>query len=86
MRATHACISQGALDLVLSAPGVTVSAMMFITTILASLAFLMAYDANVFLVVAFFLFFGFIDCVYLSANLEKVGTAPPRPPSPLPWR
>ena len=50
--------------------------MMFITTILASLAFLMAYDANVFLVIAFFLFFGFIDTVYLSANLEKVGTLP----------
>lgn len=52
---------------------------MFITTILASLAFLVAFDTPVLYVLPFFLVFGFIDCVFLSANLFKV---PPPPPSP----
>ena len=52
--------------------GVALSAMMFITTILTSLVYLMVYDANVFLVLAFFFIFGFMDMVYLSANLNKI--------------
>ena len=46
--------------------------MMFITTILASLAFLMAFDIPVLYLLPFFLVFGFIDCVFLSSNLFKV--------------
>lgn len=57
-----------------NAYGLCVSAMMFITTILASLAFLMAFDTPVLFVIPFFIFFGFIDCVFLSSNLFKIPT------------
>ncbi len=59
-----------------NAYGLCVSAMMFITTILACLAFLMVFDAPVYLVLGFFIFFGFVDCVFLSANLFKVSHIP----------
>lgn len=55
-----------------NAYGLCVCAMMFITTIFVSLAFIMVYDVSPWLVAAFFVFFGFIDCVFLSANLVKV--------------
>lgn len=59
-----------------NAYGLCVSAMMFITTILACLTFLMVFDAPLPLIAAFFLFYGFVDCVFLSANLEKVRDIP----------
>ena len=54
-----------------NAYGLCVSAMMVVTTFLASVAFLMVFDAPVWLVAAFFIFFGFVDCVFFSANLNK---------------
>lgn len=60
-----------------NAYGLCVSAMAFITTLLASLAFLMAFNVPVVPVILFLVFFGFIDCVFLSANLIKVSLQSP---------
>lgn len=46
--------------------------MMFGTTCLLVLVMLLVWNLNVFLVAIFFLFFGFVDMVYFSSNLNKV--------------
>ena len=47
--------------------------MMFGTSCLIAVIMLVVWDAPVAAAVTVFAFFGFIDMVYLSANLNKVG-------------
>lgn len=56
--------------------GVAVSGMMFGTTCLIAIVMMVVWDAPLVAVIATFLVFGFVDMVYLSANLTKVGTSP----------
>ncbi|KAL3152408.1 hypothetical protein ABBQ32_001459 [Trebouxia sp. C0010 RCD-2024] len=55
-----------------NAYGVAVSSVLFGTTVLVYLVMLMIWETNFFLATAFVLFFGFIDMVYTTANLNKV--------------
>ncbi|KAL3139069.1 Potassium transporter [Trebouxia sp. C0010 RCD-2024] len=55
-----------------NAYGVAVSSVLFGTTVLVYLVMLMIWETNFFLATAFLLFFGFIDLVYTTANLNKV--------------
>ncbi|KAK9835990.1 hypothetical protein WJX81_004040 [Elliptochloris bilobata] len=55
-----------------NAYGVAVSGMMIGTTVLATLAMFMVWDASIFIAIPFLLIFGFIDGVYFSTNLNKV--------------
>ncbi|KAK9792666.1 hypothetical protein WJX73_004356 [Symbiochloris irregularis] len=55
-----------------NAYGVAVSGMMFGTTCLISIVMIVVWDVHLAAVIAVFLIFGFVDMVYLSANLTKV--------------
>ncbi len=51
--------------------GVAVTFVMFITTLLITLAILVVWHRSVFVAAAFFLVFGLIDASFLSATLNK---------------
>ena len=51
--------------------GVAVSGMMFGTSCLITVVMLVVWDAPLVATIVVFLVFGFIDMVYLSANLNK---------------
>ena len=50
--------------------GVAVSSVLFGTTLLMYLVMLMIWETNFFLATAFLLFFGFIDMVYTTGELQ----------------
>ena len=51
--------------------GVAVTFVMFITTLLITLAILVVWHRSIFVAIAFFLVFGLIDASFLSATLNK---------------
>lgn len=79
---SHAFHALGPIACCCSA-GVAVSGMMFGTTCLIAIVMMVVWDAPLVAVIATFLVFGFVDMVYLSANLTKVcGCITPLPPRP----
>jgi K+ transporter len=55
---------------------VAVTFVFFITDCLFAIVMMVAWDLPWYLALAFFIFFGTLDAVYLSATLNKVGLAP----------
>jgi len=63
--------------------GVAVTFVFFITDCLFAIVMMVAWDLPWYLALAFFIFFGTLDALYLSATLNKVHlTAPPLNPEP----
>eukprot|EP00250_Pteridium_aquilinum_P019265 c24371_g1_i1 orf=476-2827(-) len=55
-----------------NAYGLAVITVMLVTTFLMFLVMVIVWEKNVFIALAFLLFFGFIECLYISAALSKV--------------